>query len=121
LVKEHADEVKRRRLDWVTRTREAVKDRLTKEITYWDSRATALRLAQEAGKPGGRLNAEAALKRADELQVRLRTRLAQLALEEQVSSAPPTVIGGLVVVPIGLLRQMRGEAPEMAERPVDTQ
>jgi len=121
LVREHADEVKRRRLDWVTRTRAAVRDRLTKEITYWDSRASELRLAQEAGRPGGRLNAHEALKRADELQVRLKSRLDQLALEEQVSSAPPTVIGGLMVVPIGLLRQMRGEAPVEAGRPVDTQ
>jgi superfamily II DNA or RNA helicase len=121
LVKEHADEVKRRRLDWVTRTRAAVRDRLTKEITYWDSRASELRLAQEAGRPGGRLNAQEALKRADELQVRLKSRLDKLALEEQVSSAPPTMIGGLVVVPIGLLRQIRGEVPTEIGRPVDTQ
>jgi SNF2 family DNA or RNA helicase len=121
LVVEHMGEVRERRLTWVGKTRAAVQSRLTKEIQYWDARANQLQLQQEAGRPGGRLNAGEARKRADELQVRLQKRLAQLALEEQLSAAPPNVLGGLVVVPIGLIRQMQGSTGSIATGPVDTQ
>ena len=36
LVPDHLTEVRGRRLDWVGKTKAAVKDRLTKEIAYWD-------------------------------------------------------------------------------------
>ena len=45
-----------------------MKDRLTKEITYWDHRAEQLKLQEQAGKPNAKLNSGEARKRADELQ-----------------------------------------------------
>ncbi|MGH3993247.1 MAG: helicase-related protein, partial [Pseudonocardiaceae bacterium] len=42
VVPEHIAEVRGRRLAWIEKTRAAVKDRLTKEITYWDHRAEQL-------------------------------------------------------------------------------
>lgn len=119
VVPEHIAEVRGRRLGWVEKTRAAVKDRLTKEITYWDHRAEQLKLQEQAGKAGARLNSQEARRRADDLQVRLEKRLAELDREAQISALPPVVLGGLVVVPLGLVAAMTGViAPT---HPVDTQ
>ncbi len=48
-----------------------MKDRLTKEINYWDHRAEDLKHQEQAGKPNARLNSNEARKRADTLQARL--------------------------------------------------
>lgn len=120
VVREHVTEVKERRLAWIEKTRAAVKDRLTKEIAYWDHRAEELRLKEQAGKPGARLNSQEARRRADELQARLQKRLAQLDRGAQISALPPIVLGGLVVVPAGLLAAMKGH-PLPADTALHTQ
>ncbi|MCX7801148.1 MAG: helicase-related protein [Fimbriimonadales bacterium] len=114
LVPEHLEEVRARRLEWIEKTRAAVKDRLTKEIAYWDHRAEELRLQEEAGKPNARLNWQEARRRAKELDARLQRRMEQLDREAQISAAPPVVVGGFVVVPAGLLAQMTGRAAPAA-------
>ena len=119
VVPEHIREVRERRMEWIAKTRAAVQERLTKEIAYWDSRANALQLQEEAGKPGARLNSAEARRRADDLQERLRERMAQLEREGQISATPPNVIGALVVVPAGLLAAMTGQAAP--SQPADTQ
>jgi hypothetical protein len=98
-----------------------VKDRLTKEITYWDHRAAELQHQEQAGKQNARLNSAEARKRADNLQARLQARLAQLKQERQISPLPPVILGGLLVVPVGLLRLMQGTEPDRRERSHDTQ
>ena len=45
----------------------------------------------------------------------------QLDLEAQVSALPPVALGGLVVVPAGLLAQMTGHTLPEPSQPVDTQ
>jgi superfamily II DNA or RNA helicase len=119
---EHLQEVRQRRLVWIARTRAAVKDRLTKEIGYWDHRAEELKLQEQAGRPNARLNSQEARRRADELQARLQKRMEQLDLEAQISALPPVALGGLVVAPAGLLARMMGApvSPSPAP-PVDTQ
>jgi superfamily II DNA or RNA helicase len=119
VVPEHVAEVRGRRLTWIEKTRAAVKDRLTKEITYWDHRAEQLKLQEQAGKAGARLNSQEARRRADDLQARLHKRLGELDREAQVSALPPVVIGGIVVVPLGLIAAMSGRSPSTP--PVDTQ
>ena len=119
MVPGHTREVRERRSEWIAKTRAAVQERLTKEIAYWDHRANALKLQEEAGKPGARLNSAEARRRADELQERLRERMAQLDREGQISATPPTVIGALVVVPVGLLAAMTGKPTP--SHPTDTQ
>ncbi len=108
LVPEHLKEVRDRRLQWIEKTRAAVKDRLTKEIMHWDHRAEELKLQEQAGKPNARLNSQEARRRADDLQERIQKRLQQLDLEGQIAAQPPVVLGGLVVVPKGLLAKMTG-------------
>jgi hypothetical protein len=121
VVPEHAAEVRKRRLGWIEKTRAAVKDRLTKEITYWDHRAEQLKLKEQASGAGARLNSGEARRRADELQGRLQKRLAELDAEAQLSTLPPAVLGGLVVVPMGLLAAMAGRLATETTNSVDTQ
>lgn len=108
VVPEHLAEVREPRVALVEKTRAAVKERLTKEITYWDSRAQHLRMQEQAGKANARLNSGEALKRADTLQARLQKRLEELSLEAQVSPLPPVVVGASLIVPFGLLAAMTG-------------
>jgi hypothetical protein len=121
VVPEHVAEVKKRRLAWVEKTRAAVKDRLTKEIAWWDHRAEELKLKEQAGRPGARLNSQEARRRADDLQARLERRLAELDREAQISALPPVVLGGFVVVPMGLIAAMTGRPASVAAPPADTQ
>ena len=208
VVPEHLSEVRDARLALIAKTEAAVKDRLTKEITYWDHRAEQLKLDEdrvvlrgeeevvvrvedqvvvrvkeirkdanqswvniikaaralqnknhepfgtpnvEAGakatvrkteretklslleiealasslaatvrRPGVRLNSDQARRRADTLQVRLRKRLADLKRERQISPRPPVVLGGLLVIPRGLVGKMAG-CIERCPEPPDTQ
>ena len=119
VVPEHIAEVRERRLAWVDKTRAAVKERLTKEIAHWYHRAEQLRLQENAGKAGARLNSGEARRRAEDLEDRLRRRMEQLDREAQLSALPPVVIGGAVIVPMGLLAKVCGVAAP--ERTADTQ
>lgn len=121
VVPEHLAEVRGRKLELVVKTEAAVKDRLTKEITYWDHRAEELKLQEQAGKPNAKLNSDEARKRADLLQGRLQKRLEDLKLEAQLSPLPPVVLGGLLVAPIGLIKAMSGQESGTPTAPVDTQ
>ena len=121
VVPEHLEEVRRRRLEWIDKARAAVRDRLTKEIAYWDHRAEELRLQEQAGRPNARLNSQEARRRADELAARLEKRMTQLELEAQISALPPVVVGGLVVVPAGLLAKMAGRPLTAVVQMQDTQ
>ncbi len=121
VVPEHLKEVRDRRCAWIEKARAAVKDRLTKEIGYWDHRAEGLKAQEQAGRPNARLNSQEARRRADDLQGRLQKRMAQLDLESQVSALPPVALGGLVVVPAGLMAQMTGQPLPESARCVDTQ
>lgn len=108
VVPEHLAEVRSRRLDLIAKTEAAVQDRLTKEISYWDHRAEQLKLHEQAGRINARLNSDEARKRADTLQARLQKRIEELKLEKQIAPLPPVIMGGLLVVPAGLLAAMTG-------------
>ena len=98
-----------------------MKDRLTKEINYWDHRAEQLKLKEQAGKTGARLNSGEARKRADLLQARLQKRLEELKLEAQIAPLPPVVLVGLLVVPKGLVDEINGAEPAVTRKTADTQ
>jgi len=115
IVPRHLHEVRKRKEEIVAKTISAVKDRLTKEINYWDRRANQLKEQELAGKPNARINSGKARQRADELQLRLQSRLEDLELERHISPAPPVVIGGALIVSAGLLARLRGERHEKPE------
>jgi hypothetical protein len=119
VVPQHTGEVRTRKVELISKTEAAVKDRLTKEISYWDHRAEQLRVQEQAGKPNARLNSGEARKRADGLQGRLEKRMEELKLERHLSPLPPVVLGGLLVVPAGLIALMIGRGAATA--PKDTQ
>ena len=108
LVPDHLEEVRSRKLELLTKTEAAVKERLTKEIAYWDHRAAALQSQEQSGKPNARLNSSEARRRADDLQARLQKRMDAIQRERQLSPLPPVVLGGVLVVPAGLLHKMAG-------------
>ncbi|MDQ2653493.1 MAG: DUF3883 domain-containing protein, partial [Chloroflexota bacterium] len=116
----HIREVRAPRLELIAKTRAAVHERLTKEIMYWDQRAETLKDQEQAGKTNARVNAQEARRRADDLQARLRKRMDELKLEEQITALPPVVLGAVLVAPIGLLRAMQGK-PLTMRLAVDTQ
>jgi superfamily II DNA or RNA helicase len=120
IVPEHFEEVRVRKQRWISKTEAAVKERLTKEIAYWDHRANALREQEQAGKPNARLNSNEARKRADGLQGRLQKRMEELAQEAKLSPLPPVVIGGVLVVPVGLVRKLQGGATSAPRVAIDT-
>ena len=115
LVPTHLEEVRSRKLELLSKTEAAVKERLTKEIAYWDHRAADLHSQEQAGKPNARLNSSEARRRADDLQGRLQKRMDEIQRERQLSPLPPVVLGGVLVVPAGLLRKMDGSVPFSAE------
>ena len=121
VVPEHLAEIRARKIELISKTEAAVKERLTKEITYWDHRAEELKLQEQAGKVNARLNSGEARKRADELQRRIQKRMDELRLEGQISALPPVVLGGMLVVPIGLISKMTGKALPESLQPADTQ
>lgn len=121
VVPEHLEEVRSRKVDLIAKTEAAVKERLTKEISYWDHRAEQLKLQEQAGRANARLNSSEARKRADGLQARLEKRLDELKQERQLSPLPPVIIGGVLIVPMGLLHAMKGQPRVTTALSPDTQ
>ena len=107
-VPEHLAEVQQQTLRRVELTKEAVHRRLTSEIAIWDHRANQLKDQELRGKQS-RMNSGRARQRANDLEARLKQRTADLDKEAQLSALPPTVVGGAVVIPRGLLERLRGK------------
>ncbi|MDF1595724.1 MAG: helicase-related protein [Acidimicrobiia bacterium] len=106
----HIQEVRRITEDRVARVRAAVVDRLTSEINYWDARAADAKAKELQGKkPKGGFTSGHARNIADDLQARLERRNRQLDQELDLSNQPPTVVGGAIVIPQGLLDRLAGE------------
>jgi len=109
LAPEHMAEVRERTVDRVERTMQAVRERLSFEITYWDNRAEELKAKELAGKARrGGMNSAKARARCEELKTRLKSRMAELEQERELASAPPVIHGGALVIPEGLLVRLRG-------------
>ena len=102
LAQGHVAEVRARRIPEIDKVEQEVRARLKKEINYWDSRAFELKEEEKAGKKT-RLNWQNAQRRAEDLAERQKRRMDQLEKERFISSQPPRVRGGMVVIPSGLL------------------
>ena len=114
LSQPHFDEVSRVVEARVAKVWEAVRERLEAEIRYWDQRAEELKKQELAGqKP--RLNSGRARARADDLAARLARRRLELNQESDLHNSPPTIVGAAIVVPQGLIDQLRGMPPDPEE------
>src|SRR5205807_5604553 len=110
LVPRHLEDVRHRREEQIDKTSAAVNERLTTEISYWDNRAAILQAQEAAGKTNARLNSQIARQRAEELLARLERRLSELEQERKLSPLPPVVVGGVLVIPQGLLDRHTGQS-----------
>ncbi|MBF6594436.1 MAG: DUF3883 domain-containing protein [Thermaceae bacterium] len=114
LMPAHFKEVRERKEELIQRTRTAVRERLTREITYWDGRANEIRAQEEAGKRP-KLNSRKARDRADDLERRLKTRMLELEEEGKLSQRPPVVMAEVLIVPRGLLLDLTGQPLAQAD------
>ncbi|GHO67432.1 helicase [Ktedonobacter sp. SOSP1-52] len=117
LVPRHLEEVRKRREEQIDKTSAAVNERLTREISYWDKRAVHLKAQAAKGKPNALVNSQQARQRAEELNMRLERRLSELEQERKLSPLPPIVVGGVLVVPQGLLDRLQRESGNGEQRP----
>jgi hypothetical protein len=108
LALDHLAQVRARTQHRIDKTEQKVRERLLKEIAYWDHRANELAEQEAAGKQP-RMNAQAARDRANEFESRLQRRLAELAKQRQLSPQRPIVVGAALVLPRGLIATLRGE------------
>jgi SNF2 family DNA or RNA helicase len=102
LVPEHLAEVKRRRMAEIDKVEREVRNRLNREIQYWDSRAGRLREEERAGKEQ-RINAQNAEATAQRMVDRLHKRQVELESERQITALAPVLKGVALIIPRGLL------------------
>lgn len=117
LAQRHVEEVRNRRLLEIDKVEREVNRRLRSEIHHWDSRAFELKEQEKAGRGTG-LNWRNAERRAEELAERLQRRIDLIEQERFISSQPPRIRGGMIVVPRGLLLERRPMEFGFSEDPV---
>ena len=102
LIPEHLSEVVTRRHEAVDRQIGAVRERLVKEINYWNHRAIELQQDIAAGRKPRR-TPEESRRIAQDLTTRLNTRLTELEAARAIASNTPKIIGGALIIPAGYL------------------
>lgn len=105
MVPAEFNNVKLRRQEYIQKTMKAVKERLTKEIFYWDKRTEQLKEKELAGQDRGGFNSGYARQMADELQTRLNNRMADLRKQETLINKQPFVVGGALVLPESMVNK----------------
>ena len=103
LAQVHYQEVSGIVTNRVQKVRTAVRERLEKEIRYWDGRVHTLKTKELAGKSTGGFTSGHARNFADDLEARLDRRNRELDQELDLSNHPPAVVGGALIVPQGML------------------
>lgn len=107
MAQEHFAEVSERREKQVKKIESAVRARLIYGINYWTKRALQLEEEVTAGKQP-RLQPYNAKQMAEDLSNRLERREAELKRMRNVVSSTPNVLGGILVIPQGLLNKATG-------------
>jgi superfamily II DNA or RNA helicase len=110
LVPEHYGEVAERRITHVEKTLNAVHERLSKEIGFWQDRWLKLKDDAETGKDV-RLNLQNVERTLADLQSRLENRKKELQAMRHVVNGTPVVLGAALIVPAGLMNKLRGDEP----------
>jgi superfamily II DNA or RNA helicase len=110
LVPEHYGDVAQRRIDHVEKTLNAVHERLSKEIAFWQDRWMKLKDDAEVGKDV-RLNLQNIERTLGDLQGRLDNRKKELQAMRHVVNGTPVVLGAALIVPAGLMNRLRGDEP----------
>lgn len=109
LVPAHYTEVSRRITSQADKIRAAVRTRLVREINYQTNVCIKYRERIAAGKDQ-RLQLENVQRTVEDLQSRLQNREKELETMKDVRSSTPVVLGGALIVPAGLLAELKGQA-----------
>lgn len=109
IANKHFEQIKIMREAQSDKTLKAVKDRLVKESNYWQNRYLDLEAQVSLGKQP-KIQPEMARRRVDELSARLEQRTKELLDLKNVVSSTPVVIGGMLVIPQGLLAARKGDS-----------
>lgn len=112
IAPKHTEEVRQRRLEFLTKTETAVRDRLQKEIAHWKRRAVKLQGDERMGKRNARLNSDQARRRAEGAKERLDRRLEELEQAKNLNPQPPKALGAALIVPMGLLSKISGASAQ---------
>lgn len=110
LVPKHYGEVAQRRITHVEKTLNAVHARLSNEIAFWQDRWMKLKEDGEAGKDV-RLNLQNVERTLSDLQSRLENRKKELQGMRHVVNGTPVVLGAALIIPAGLMAELRGDEP----------
>lgn len=94
IIPAHFRKVTADKKSYLDKLEQAVRERLSSEINYWDNQARELR-------DKDKINSDRATQRADDLENRLNQRLDEIALQRKISVAAPVVVGGALIVPRG--------------------
>ncbi len=108
LVPQHLEEIKAEKLDRIKKAENEIRTRMTFEINYWYRQFQELKLKESADKKG-RVSSKVAKDRADLLVNRLGKRMSLLDHERQISARAPILKAGALIIPMGMLRQAKGE------------
>jgi superfamily II DNA or RNA helicase len=111
LVPRHKGQVQQQRTERINKTIEAVKERLTTEINYWENQAEKF-LLKIGVQTNAQLNYDNYRRRAEELKARREKRLAELEQERNISAKSPVVLGGALIVPVALIQHLKGETQQ---------
>jgi len=96
------------------RTCNQVRERLNSEMNYWDGEAMRLREREREGT-FGRIRADSAVKKSQELERRLNDRLEELARASHLHVQSPLIRGRALVIPSSMLtRQQPDEVSAFA-------
>ena len=120
IASEHLKEIRDARQIQIEKIRDAVKDRLANEINHCDQEANecdrrADIWSSQPNEPKSKEYASTAKRlasnsrrKSSDLHKRMEDRLYDLSLQEQMIASPPIVSGGALVIPQGLLDDLRG-------------
>jgi superfamily II DNA or RNA helicase len=110
LAHDHFSEVKIQREAYVDKTRNAVHQRLTRELMFWDDSMVKAKRDLAAGKPAAAANLENARRTHEDLDNRYRQRMTELAQQRHIVADTPRIIAGALVLPAGLVADLTGHA-----------
>lgn len=122
VVKPHYDEVRRRQTEKLAKLERSVRSQLVKAVEFYSHKYVEYsELAHSANPPPtAAALAETMRRKADELSARLKRREAEIEDARNVVSLPPSVKGGILVIPAGLLDAGEGRDSSHAQ-PLDAE
>ncbi len=119
LIPQHLKDVKTRKEAYLDKLENAVNGRMKAEIQYWDGKTAELKQKEKEGKKNARINSVTAEQRAEYLAGRKDKRLAEIKNERSISSMPPNITGGALIIPMGLLMELQGNNLPDVPSPMD--